>query len=119
MSLLSIGKACSICSTVDFLPFNCPHCSLTLCRAHVQIHQCQAFGIEQNPSAGPSSFRSKIVCEVPRCDRPSIEAIGGREGELLGDGVANEVRCAGCGGAYCTSSVLSVTWPLIEYMLMA
>lgn len=112
MSLLDIGKACNVCSTVDFLPFTCPYCSLTLCRAHVHSHQCQAgpgtaatTTTEQNPTAGPSSFRRQAFCEVMRCERPSIEAIGGREGDLLGEGVAKQVRCGGCGGAYCTSLV--------------
>lgn len=107
MSLLDVGKSCAECSTVDFLPFTCPLCSKILCRAHVQAHGCvddTEDGINSAP-AGPSSFRRKTSCEVAKCDRPSIEAIGGKEGDELGEGIAREVRCRGCGGAYCTSYV--------------
>lgn len=106
MSLLDVGKSCVVCSTVDFLPFICPRCSRTLCRNHVQSHACdgESAAIEENPVAGPSSFTRKTRCEVKGCEKASIEAIGGREGEVLAeDEIAREVRCHGCSGAYCSA----------------
>lgn len=112
MSLLDVGRACAQCSTIDFLPFTCSHCSLTFCREHVQTHGCSVTdtGFLEQGQAGPSTFKRKATCEVGGCERPSIEAIGGKEEEEIDDRgvrIAKEIRCLGCNGAFCTSYVHS------------
>ncbi|WVQ79904.1 hypothetical protein IAT38_002004 [Cryptococcus sp. DSM 104549] len=103
MSILSPGTRCTSCPLVDFLPFTCPSCQQAFCRSHIQTHGC-------TDDAGPSVAlgkldRGKKRCEVEGCERESIESVAGvngRQGEEGGDGIAREVRCSGCGGAYCT-----------------
>lgn len=102
MSLLDVGKACYQCSTVDFLPFSCPQCSHSFCRAHVHSHGCSLPTTESHPEAGPSTFSKKVTCEYGSCGRPRIEAIAG---VLEAGGIGKQVRCHGCQGAFCTTYV--------------
>ena len=103
MSLLEVGKACSRCFTIDFLPFTCPSCSLTFCRSHVHSHGCSLpTTTEHNAEAGPSSFNRKITCDYTGCSRPRIEAIAGIEHDE-GERIAKQVRCNTCKGAFCTT----------------
>jgi hypothetical protein len=110
MSILDVGKACAQCSTIDYLPFTCPHCGLTFCQAHVQTHGCSTASItrEQGQQAGPSTFKRKSTCEARGCERPNIEAIGGKDGETE-EVIAREIRCSGCNGAFCTSYALCLS----------
>lgn len=109
-SLLHIGASCTECHTVDFLPTLCPPCSLVFCSNHISTHKpCSGTGLgytESNAIAGPSSFRARGVCEFGGCERMSIEGIGGLAGlgqDVGVDKVAKEIRCTGCGGAYCVA----------------
>ncbi|OCF45758.1 hypothetical protein I317_00246 [Kwoniella heveanensis CBS 569] len=114
MSILSPGARCSVCPLVDFLPLTCQYCTLPYCSTHIGTHRCPA-DLPAGPSrSSPAAAlalpgkldRGKKGCEVDGCERESIESIAG-----LGmaadidngrtESIAREVRCAGCGGAYC------------------
>ena len=102
MSALHIGSQCAICPLVDFLPTTCPDCSFTFCRDHISAHQCTSTLSRTDTSApGPSTFNRKAICELSSCQRPSIEAIGGYDGDSA-EAIARKVRCAGCSGSFCT-----------------
>ncbi|KAG7797844.1 hypothetical protein KL944_004665 [Ogataea haglerorum] len=56
-SLLDIGRLCSVCQRVDFLPFTCPHCSTSFCTDHrldFNEHNCRVSGVAK-PSLKPTS----------------------------------------------------------------
>ncbi|KAK6903557.1 hypothetical protein I203_107062 [Kwoniella mangroviensis CBS 8507] len=120
MSILSPGSKCHLCSLVDFLPFICPTCNLVYCQQHISsnLHTCTQQQLDQNTSIDrPGNLeRGKTICEMKGCDRESIESIGGFVAEGEGEGIAREVRCRGCGGAYCvehrSQSTHSCTAPL-------
>ncbi|ORX34028.1 hypothetical protein BD324DRAFT_638092 [Kockovaella imperatae] len=104
MTTLDIGQQCSSCTLIDFLPFTCPTCSLVFCKSHIQTHPCHAVaGPSRNP---PKTFQviGPGRCERDGCDKPTIEAIGGVGSEhAAGEGIARQVRCNACGGAFCTA----------------
>ncbi|OCF77110.1 hypothetical protein I204_02820 [Kwoniella mangroviensis CBS 8886] len=120
MSILSPGSKCHLCSLVDFLPFICPTCNLVYCQQHISsnLHTCTQQQLDQNTSIDrPGKLeRGKTICEMKGCDRESMESIGGFVAEGEGEGIAREVRCRGCGGAYCvehrSQSTHSCTAPL-------
>lgn len=120
MSLLDIGSRCAFCATVDFLPVSCPTCSQTFCRAHLHSHSCNSSSSLPSQQAGTSCFGTKAKCERKDCDRPRIEAIAGIESEPEVDdaGIAKQVRCPGCGGAFCTAFVLRAFLRRQEEQLM-
>ncbi|WVQ98226.1 hypothetical protein IAU59_005349 [Kwoniella sp. CBS 9459] len=121
MSILAPGARCSSCSLVDFLPLTCQYCILPFCSDHIGSHRCLA-GVDDDDEAGPSTStrgigklnRGKKACALAGCERESIESIAGLADSSDGDGdpgdterekesIAREVRCRGCGGAYCVS----------------
>jgi len=100
MATLHVGARCGVCPLVDFLPITCPHCSLVYCKDHISTHACveATTSTYHHPTASSSSFAKKTQCDVDKCERPRIEAIGGySDGEI-----AKQVRCEYCGGAFCT-----------------
>lgn len=65
-----VGVACSICSSIDFLPFTCTLCSRTFCKEHSNAaqpaaHDCPAYKStivpehEQNRD-GSAAFKSLL-----------------------------------------------------------
>ncbi|ODQ79211.1 hypothetical protein BABINDRAFT_26961, partial [Babjeviella inositovora NRRL Y-12698] len=56
-SIMDIGKHCQYCNQLDFLPFTCPHCKLTLCLDHqkVDAHKCAENPFEKTRSVSPVS----------------------------------------------------------------
>ncbi|WVW78264.1 hypothetical protein I302_100217 [Kwoniella bestiolae CBS 10118] len=105
MSLLSPGQRCTLCSIVDFLPLTCPSCDQVYCKDHIQssLHTCTQTSLDGTTSTDkPGRLdRGKTICEVRGCERESIESIAGFVGRDVGEGIAKEVRCGGCGGAFC------------------
>lgn len=60
-SLMDLGAHCSVCRQLDFLPFTCPHCQLTLCAAHqkVDAHHCDHNPFTQErPLSPPTNLPS-------------------------------------------------------------
>ena len=69
--LLAIGKTCTAkgCSTVDFLPIKCNHCTLPYCSDHYKptIHDC--------PKYDPAKF-DRVAPSCPFCSTPVAFAPG-------------------------------------------
>jgi hypothetical protein len=124
MSLLAVGARCAVCPLVDFLPFTCPSCAQTYCTDHIHSHTCPG-GVDVRSKVGLSrqgEWARQARCPMKGCERVTIEAIGGvevdkpsssrtQEGRLVNEGqgegnVAREVRCPGCGVAFCVRYVL-------------
>lgn len=106
MSLLAPGTRCSSCTLVDFLPLLCPSCDLPFCPNHIYIHQpCSSLGSTSYDVAVGKLDRGKKTCEKEGCERETIESVAGVPGRDEGEGIAREVKCEGCGGAFCTSYV--------------
>ncbi|KAL7419362.1 AN1-type zinc finger protein 1 [Cryptotrichosporon argae] len=102
MSLLDVGRACAACDNVDFLPFVCPACTNTFCSAHIHTHACTAASTSSTPSSLGRLGRAKAPCPVVGCQRETIESVGGLGGGT-GTGIARQVRCPACGGAFCVA----------------
>ncbi|KAK8847557.1 hypothetical protein IAR55_005416 [Kwoniella newhampshirensis] len=112
MSILSPGTRCTGCALIDFLPITCPRCSLPYCAQHIHSHVCTASS-QDDPSKDEDVAvgrlgRGKMSCEMRECERESIESVAGLasgSGSGMGEGeevkIAREVRCSGCGGAFC------------------
>lgn len=108
MSLLAPGTRCSSCTLVDFLPLLCPSCDLPFCPNHIYIHQpCSSLGSTSSHGVAVGKLdRGKKTCEKEGCERETIESVAGVSGRDEEEGIiAREVRCEGCGGAFCTSYV--------------
>ncbi|OWZ34169.1 hypothetical protein C356_05300 [Cryptococcus neoformans c45] len=104
MSLLAPGTRCSSCTLVDFLPLLCPSCDLPFCPNHIYIHQpCSSLGSTSYDVTVGKLDRGKKTCEKEGCERETIESVAGVSGRDEGEGIAREVRCEGCGGAFCTA----------------
>lgn len=55
-SIMDIGKHCSKCHRIDFLPFQCEFCKLVFCGDHRKLEQHQCPGLQDKPirrSASP------------------------------------------------------------------
>lgn len=82
--LLDIGKACSFCDNIDFLPYVCDLCGLTFCGDHRSTlsHRCsKAPAVDSHfpsnsPSPDPSSKSSRITPVKITIDKPQSQ--GGR-----------------------------------------
>ncbi|GFZ47883.1 hypothetical protein JCM24511_05630 [Saitozyma sp. JCM 24511] len=107
--ILSVGSRCSVCPLVDFLPFTCPHCAQTFCSDHIRTHACPDTSTAST-SAGPSTaaWSKQTRCPVQGCERVTIESVAGITADADGGtssgqvaDIAKEVRCPGCGGAFC------------------
>lgn len=101
MSLLQVGSSCHACGIIDFLPFTCPSCQQTFCTSHIHQHACASTSTSSTLNQIPrnTSTVKKTLCPVKECERPTIEAIAGiGDG---GEGIAKDVRCHGCGQAFC------------------
>lgn len=107
MSLLAPGTRCSSCTLVDFLPLLCPSCDLPFCPNHIYIHQpCSSLGSTSSHGVAVGKLdRGKKTCEKEGCERETIESVAGVSGRDEEGIIAREVRCEGCGGAFCTSYV--------------
>ncbi|KAH3671608.1 hypothetical protein OGAPHI_000311 [Ogataea philodendri] len=66
-SLLDIGRLCSVCQRVDFLPFTCPHCSVSFCtdhRTNFNEHECKALKLKKQTTIStpvPSTIKSSSL----------------------------------------------------------
>ncbi|WVF69625.1 hypothetical protein IAT40_004403 [Kwoniella sp. CBS 6097] len=105
MSILTPGVRCSACPLVDFLPLTCQYCALPYCSNHIGTHQCSAEAGPSNSARAVGKLdRGKKACELAGCERESIESIAGLADDTArGENIARQVRCDGCGGAYCVS----------------
>ncbi|WVR04779.1 hypothetical protein IAU60_001791 [Kwoniella sp. DSM 27419] len=117
MAMLTPGAKCSVCPLVDFLPFDCPSCHRIYCSNHIASHGCQDDAESSTQAVGKLS-RGKKTCEVTSCQRESIESVAGVSDTAEVD-MAREVRCTGCGGAYCvehrSQAAHSCTAPLVHH----
>ena len=77
--LLNLGRHCSApdCHQLDFLPFQCKHCSATFCKEHfnADLHSC-----ERQPSGDISKEeRTKNTdvykCSVEGCEKTELASV--------------------------------------------
>ncbi|KAI8853879.1 hypothetical protein BC829DRAFT_381545 [Chytridium lagenaria] len=86
---MEIGTHCGIedCKTLDFLPFNCNHCSTTYCLNHrlPQNHKCPNWNDQQNITDLPEIVSTKKECEAANC---------GAKEKITS-------QCTSCGKSFC------------------
>ncbi|EIW71110.1 hypothetical protein TREMEDRAFT_27039 [Tremella mesenterica DSM 1558] len=102
MSLLNIGTRCTSCPSVDFLPLTCPDCLGPFCSLHIQTHECPESASSSSQSTQSQEVgkvkRRRVRCPIQGCGKVTIQAVAGVEDD---EGVGKEVRCEGCGVAFC------------------
>jgi hypothetical protein len=81
-----VGIPCSICSSIDFLPFRCAHCQLVFCKEHSnqarpEGHDCPAYSstiVSENErkSSGSATFKGLLPGEDNSpCSRSSLRVM--------------------------------------------
>ena len=90
MEFCDLGKHCSFCQRQDFLPLQCHHCNLYVCKDHKspEKHECQKI----SPTIKAKSIKTKNV-KCKKCRRR----------------VKYKISCSLCGNIYCE------THRLLEY----
>jgi len=87
MELPQIGNFCSICGSLDFVPFVCPHCSKQLCGDHASMPNHSCTKLETTTLDSPLQ---KSKSEFFKCTFCNIS-------ETV------DIRCYECGFNFCLS----------------
>jgi len=109
-----IGKHCTFCRRLDFLPFTCGQCNEVFCLDHRALfaHSCKetssAPGPDKPPAKAPRDTKIYQTCHRDDCDQKISSA-----GEL---GTKPRVTCPKCHRAFCLSHRLDhiCTPPLLD-----
>lgn len=105
----STGSArCSAvgCFLVDLLPLICPACRQPFCSTHFPApasHDCIAAGrVLSSPAGSGVKWIAQERCAVDQCAKIALESAG-RTANSEQDGVVigKQIRCDGCGRAFC------------------
>jgi AN1-type zinc finger protein 1 len=72
MEFFTLGKHCTICKVIDYLPFTCEHCQETYCVDHrtVKDHECKKYVEVKKES---KQIVEKLhSCKIKNCEEASL-----------------------------------------------
>ena len=85
MELPQIGNFCSICGSLDFVPFICPHCRKQLCGDHASMPNHECSNLEENNISSPLKPTDSDFFQCTFCN--AKETV--------------EIKCRECGFSFC------------------
>lgn len=77
--LVNLGKHCSIsdCHQLDFLPFDCVHCTKTFCKEHfnVELHRCENKPNNEITKEERTKNTDVYKCSVEGCEKTELASV--------------------------------------------